>query len=160
MEIIQQFGIIAGLAGLSLGVLLFLFRDIIAKNIFPTLTPEHGYKIIRMMLILVFSMSILGIMTWACLEYLKFGNRGNEKAEVPVEKKKFRCTVFEQVSTVSNSIKVLAGSHNLESDDILILNALQEKFIHYIKINDSCDENEQKAILQELEQAQIIIKKY
>src|SRR5580658_817637 len=65
LQILRIFGQVAGLAGLSLGVLLILFRDIIRKTIFPGLTQEHGYRLLRLIVILVWSLAVLGIGTWA-----------------------------------------------------------------------------------------------
>jgi hypothetical protein len=64
LQILRIFGQVAGLAGLSLGVLLILFRDIIRKTIFSGLTQEHGYRLLRLIVILVWSLAVLGIGTW------------------------------------------------------------------------------------------------
>lgn len=69
--VIKIFGQIAGIGGLALGVFLFLFREIIRKKIFPTLTKEHAYKIIRLMLILIWSTSLVAIFAWL---YIKTTN--------------------------------------------------------------------------------------
>ena len=53
IETIKTFGQIAGIGGLSLGIFLFLFKEIIKKKIFPQLTKVQAYKIIRLMLILI-----------------------------------------------------------------------------------------------------------
>ncbi len=81
MEIIQEFGKIAGIAGIGLGVFLFLFKDIIAKNIFPRMTSRQAYNTIRLMMLLVWSIAVVGIGTWAFFEYLK-----SKKGSEPVQK--------------------------------------------------------------------------
>jgi hypothetical protein len=65
LQILKTFGQIAGVAGLSLGVLLVVSRDIIRKRIFPNLTQEHAYRLLRLVVILVWSMAVLGIAAWA-----------------------------------------------------------------------------------------------
>jgi hypothetical protein len=64
LENLKIFGQVAGLAGLSLGVLLILFREVIRKNIFPGLTKEHGFQLLRLIIILTWSVAILGIVAW------------------------------------------------------------------------------------------------
>jgi len=65
LQILKIFGQVAGIAGLTVGVLLLLFRDIIRKKIFPGLTQEHGYRLPRLIVILVWSLAVIGIATWA-----------------------------------------------------------------------------------------------
>ena len=61
---LKIFGQVAGVGGLALWVLLMVYRDVIRKNIFPTLTPEHGYRLIRLMIVLVFLVAVVGIGAW------------------------------------------------------------------------------------------------
>lgn len=51
-EILEFVGKMAGIGGISLGIFLILFREIIRRNIFSSLTKEQSYKIIKMSLIL------------------------------------------------------------------------------------------------------------
>jgi hypothetical protein len=63
-SLIQTLAKIAGIGGIALGVFLLLFREIIRKTIFPTFTKGQGYKIIRLMLVLIWSVAIAGILAW------------------------------------------------------------------------------------------------
>ncbi len=63
--LLETLGAIAGIGGIALGVLLLLFRDVIRKNIFPNLTRDQGYRIIRLFLILTFLIALAGIVAWA-----------------------------------------------------------------------------------------------
>lgn len=54
----------AGLAGISIGFVLLIFRDIIKKNVFPKLSAEHAYGILRLIIQLTFAVGILGIGAW------------------------------------------------------------------------------------------------
>jgi hypothetical protein len=63
-NLMQALAKVAGIGGIALGVLLLLFRDIIRKAIFPTFTKEHGYKTIRLMLWLIWSIAFVGILAW------------------------------------------------------------------------------------------------
>lgn len=64
-------GKIAGIGGLSIGLVLVIFRQIIAKNIFPILYKDQGYKLLRLMIILTFSIALIGILAWLYSDYLK-----------------------------------------------------------------------------------------
>ncbi|HAQ19012.1 MAG TPA: hypothetical protein DCR40_07245 [Prolixibacteraceae bacterium] len=61
MEIISEWGKIAGFAGLALGVFVFLFRATIALKIFSKLNQKQSYLIIRWFLILVSIVSFFSI---------------------------------------------------------------------------------------------------
>lgn len=60
----ETLGRIAGIGGIALGVLLLLFRDVIRRNIFPNLTRDQAYKIIRLVLVLTFLIALAGIGAW------------------------------------------------------------------------------------------------
>lgn len=63
-EILKTVGQIAGLGGIALGVLLILFREVIRKNIFPNVTKSHAYKLLRLIIVLAWSVAIVGIVAW------------------------------------------------------------------------------------------------
>ena len=47
-ELLKTVGQVAGIGGITLGVLLLLFRDIIRQNIFPKLPPPEAYRLLRL----------------------------------------------------------------------------------------------------------------
>lgn len=57
-------GKIAGIAGISVGVLFLIFRGIIQKNIFPNLTKEQAYSVIRMIIVACSVIALVGIGAW------------------------------------------------------------------------------------------------
>ena len=57
-------GLIAGIGGLSLMVVLFIYKDIIAKDIFPQLTPTQATVVIFSIIGLTFFIAIIGIYAW------------------------------------------------------------------------------------------------
>ena len=67
-ELLQTVGQIAGIGGLAIAVLLLVFRDIVAKNIFPQLKKDHAYGLLRLISILVFVVAIAGIGAWVFIE--------------------------------------------------------------------------------------------
>jgi hypothetical protein len=63
-EILKIVGQVAGIGGLALGVFLILFRDVIRKNIFPRLNEVQAYRLLIVIVILVWSIAIVGIVAW------------------------------------------------------------------------------------------------
>ncbi len=67
-ELIRIVGQIAGIGGLAIGALLLIFRDVIRKEIFPSLTREHAYRIIRLLIVLTFLMALAGTSAWVWVQ--------------------------------------------------------------------------------------------
>lgn len=66
-ELLMVTGKIAGISGLTIGVFFLLFKDVIQKNIFSKLGKDNTYKIIRLFLILVWSVAFSGLLLWLVL---------------------------------------------------------------------------------------------
>ena len=67
-QLLSKIGQIAGIGGIALGVLLLLFRDVIRKNIFPTLGQAQAYRLITLVVVLTFSISALGLGAWVYVQ--------------------------------------------------------------------------------------------
>ncbi len=67
-NLLKTLGSIAGIGGISIGLILILFKDIIKKKIFPQLTKKQAYKIIRLIVILSFIISVIGMTTYLIKE--------------------------------------------------------------------------------------------
>jgi hypothetical protein len=63
-SVIEIFGKVAGIGGLALGVSLLIFRDVVAKNIFPSLTRLQAYQLLRMIIALTSVLGLSGIAAW------------------------------------------------------------------------------------------------
>lgn len=61
---IAALGKIAGIAGIAAGVLLILFKDIIAKSVLSKLPAETSYRFLRMAMILVWSFAVAALVLW------------------------------------------------------------------------------------------------
>jgi flagellar basal body-associated protein FliL len=63
-EILKVVGQVAGLAGVALGVLLIVFREFLRKTIFANLTREQSFRLLKLLLLLTWSIAIVGIVAW------------------------------------------------------------------------------------------------
>jgi hypothetical protein len=63
-ELIKTVGQVAGIGGVALGVFLLLFRDLIRKQIFPMLAKREGYRLLRLVAVLIWSVALAGIGAW------------------------------------------------------------------------------------------------
>jgi hypothetical protein len=68
IEVLKILGQVAGLAGVSLGVFLLIFRDIIGKKVFPTLTKSQAFRLFVLLSILTWSIAVFGIGAWLFAE--------------------------------------------------------------------------------------------
>jgi Carboxypeptidase regulatory-like domain len=62
--IFKTLGETAGLAGLSIGLILLLYREIVRKNVFPALSKRDAYRLFRVIAVLSWSVAIVGIVSW------------------------------------------------------------------------------------------------
>jgi len=64
LDILEKLGKVAGIAGIAVGALVLIFSGIIQKNIFPNLSKEHGFRVIRMIIIAASAIAVIGIAAW------------------------------------------------------------------------------------------------
>lgn len=68
VTLLKAAGQIAGIGGIALVVSLLLYREIISKRIFPKLTKDQGYRLIGLISVLIFMISLAGIGGWIWIE--------------------------------------------------------------------------------------------
>lgn len=70
METLKTMGAVAGIGGLALGVYLALNRDFIRRffESFPGITKRQAYQLLRLFLILTWSIAVIGIIAFVVLE--------------------------------------------------------------------------------------------
>ena len=61
LKIVAQ---VAGVAGIALAVFLTLYRDVIRKQIFPMLTKQQAFRLLTLVLVLVWTVALAGIGAW------------------------------------------------------------------------------------------------
>jgi flagellar basal body-associated protein FliL len=66
IKLFEYFGKVAGIGGIALGVLFFLFRDVLAEQFLKDvgLSSSQGFAIVFAVLILAFGIAGVGILAW------------------------------------------------------------------------------------------------
>ena len=67
-DTLKTVGQVAGVGGIALVVFLRLFREVIRKSIFPTLKKDDGYRLLRLITVLVTVVALAGLGTWAWVQ--------------------------------------------------------------------------------------------
>jgi hypothetical protein len=57
-EMLVALGKTLGLAGVAVGAFVWLFRDVIQKTLLSQLPPDYSYRILRLIVLLVFAFSL------------------------------------------------------------------------------------------------------
>ncbi len=63
-EMLRIAGQVGGIGGLSLGMFFLLFKEMIRKNIFPSLLKSHAYYLLTLFAVLTWSIGVLCIVIW------------------------------------------------------------------------------------------------
>ncbi|MBM3484628.1 MAG: hypothetical protein FJX66_15175 [Alphaproteobacteria bacterium] len=63
-DILKIVGEVAGIGGIAVGVLLIIFRELIRRKIFPQLTKDQSFRMLRMIVASTFAIALLGIGAW------------------------------------------------------------------------------------------------
>ena len=71
LDLLEKLGKVAGIAGIAVGALVLIFGGIIQKNIFPGMTKEQGYSIIKMMILAASALAMRGIAAWVYTDFKK-----------------------------------------------------------------------------------------
>jgi hypothetical protein len=84
-DILERLGRIAGVAGIALGVTLLVFRDVLKKRIFPKLTRAQATHLLRLVIVLTWSIALAGLAAWIWVQSERAGEPGSstERGEVP-----------------------------------------------------------------------------
>lgn len=68
LNLLKSLAQVAAPAGLAIGVFLFIAKDILAKNIFPVLTKQKGYKVIMTLAFMAWTIALFAIVAWVYVE--------------------------------------------------------------------------------------------
>ena len=111
-------------------MLLIIFRQVITKNIFPQLTKEHSYKLFRLVIILAWSISALGIFAWVYSSSMPREAHNTYKI-VNILKNKEDKAVLVSEEPLQRSIFDVAESKNIED----FFKRYVEHVIKYISVD-------------------------
>jgi hypothetical protein len=76
-ELLKILGQVAGIGGVAIGVFLLIFRDVVRRQIFGRLNKDQTYRLFRLILILTWSIAVLGIGAWM------YANRVAARGSIP-----------------------------------------------------------------------------
>lgn len=62
---LKALGQAVGIAGVCVGALVLVFRDVIRRRIFPRLQQRQSYRLLTLIIVLTWSVAIAGIAAWA-----------------------------------------------------------------------------------------------
>jgi hypothetical protein len=81
-----ELGKLAGLAGLAIGIVLVIFREILKKDIFPQLNRDQTYRLFQKLIICTFAIGTIGILAWVIVPPLsaRFSPKANGAYSVKV----------------------------------------------------------------------------
>ncbi|MGB5819564.1 MAG: hypothetical protein WBG90_08770 [Saonia sp.] len=121
MDFIKEWGLIAGVAGLGLGVFLILFREVIRKKIFPTLTKKQGFQIILIFMILVWSLALFSLIIY-------FNQSQNSNIKTESTDRELVKDTWNHKKSIFQELIVLTGKISANSNNDSILKELKPKF--------------------------------
>lgn len=64
IELLKTLGQVAGIGGIALGSFLLIFRDVVRRQIFGQMNRVQTYRLFRLIVILTWSIAVLGIGAW------------------------------------------------------------------------------------------------
>jgi hypothetical protein len=62
LELLSRLAQIGGLSFLSLGITAIIFRKLLAQKLFPKLTREHSFRLLRLITIFTFILGVVGLL--------------------------------------------------------------------------------------------------
>jgi hypothetical protein len=101
-ELLKTLGLVAGIGGIALGVFLLIFRDVVRRQIFGRLNKDQTYRLFRLILILTWSIAVLGMGAWVYANWV--AGRGNTHSPTP--------TPLEA--------KVTLDAHTYDAEDLIL----------------------------------------
>lgn len=63
-DLFKIVGVIAGIGGIALASVVYIFREVIRKEIFPQLTKGQAYQLLNRIIFLTFVIGVLGIIAY------------------------------------------------------------------------------------------------
>lgn len=77
-DLFKIVGVIAGIGGIAIAAVVYIFREVIRKEIFPRLNKGQAYQLLNRVIILAFVIGALGIIAYVVVAGLNRKNDGNK----------------------------------------------------------------------------------
>ncbi len=77
-ELLKTVGQIAGVGGVALGILFLVFREVLREALFPRLTRDQAYRLMRFIILATWSVAIVGLLTWGWVETRSAPDRSSQ----------------------------------------------------------------------------------
>jgi hypothetical protein len=145
-ELFKIAGAIAGIGGLALAAVVYTFREVIRKEIFPQLTKEQAYKLLNRIIVLIFIIGVLGIVAYLIVNWQN-GSGGNtnhgrdvQTPTPPLATSELSGTVFDQDEKPLQGAKVtideMPGMTSVEtsSDGVFTFSNVSRKYGEAVRI--------------------------
>ncbi|HWN09109.1 MAG TPA: carboxypeptidase-like regulatory domain-containing protein [Pyrinomonadaceae bacterium] len=145
-ELFKIAGAVAGIGGLALAAVVYIFREVIRKEIFPQLTKEQAYKLLNRIIVLVFLIGVLGIAAYLVVNWKNGSDRipnHNRDKQTPTPtpaKAELSGTVVDQNEQPLRGVKVslddIPGMTPVEtsSDGVFILKDIPRSYGDGVRI--------------------------
>jgi hypothetical protein len=123
-DLFKIVGAVAGIGGISLGAIVYIFREVIRKEIFPQLTKEQSYKLLNRIVILTFIVGVLGVGAYLIVNW----QNGNRNVQTPVSNQKTTSNngyveqTFTPTPVISNKINNNLNSPPPSPSPVIIAN--------------------------------------
>jgi hypothetical protein len=139
-------GAVAGIGGIALASVVYIFREVIRKEIFPQLTKGQSYKLLNRIIVLIFIIGVLGIIAYLVVNWQNAdrnnskNSSGNQVSAPAPEKGEMSGTVLDQNDKPIQGAKVtlddFPGMQPVESstDGIFILKEIPKKYGEGVRI--------------------------
>ncbi len=111
LEILKTVGQVAGIGGIALGVLLLVFRDVVRQQIFPQLTKEQAYRLLTTIIVLVWSVAVLGVGAWVWTASPRDARSGG------IQRVNTGIIIMDKANITDSDISVIGGTES--SDDVV-----------------------------------------
>jgi len=74
---------VAGIGGGAIAGAVWVFRDVIRKNIFPKLAAAEAYRLLRLIVLLAGLIGVAGIGSWTAIEL----NKQEQRPQIKIDQK-------------------------------------------------------------------------
>lgn len=134
-------GAVAGIGGLAVAAVVYIFREVIRKEIFPQLTKEQAYKLLNRIIVLVFIVGVLGIGAYLVVNWQKPSAHPNEQTPTPTPATSdLTGTVHDQVERPVQGVKVTIDEMphmkpvETSSDGVFTITGIPRKYGDLVRI--------------------------